>query len=209
MPPRRPSRWSWNEAIILYICCGTCSQATKERTNEARAMAISLDPRRRQEPLETSARASRGTSRRRVTKPRNVRTKARSKRTSTLRETGAEGSQEGNASKKTPKVWPRTRSSWRDRRVRRLGGRRGKNDAGDSRTTETYRTVKVVTTVERHLHNLCVLIEDGEFCTWSRVSRFVMALHASACAVLWFDESSPRLQQESATNVFHCRPNQK
>ena len=162
------------ELLRLYIPVqghkGTVSDvrhtsSSKERTNEARAIAIPLCPRRDQGPLYSSARASRGTSRRRVTKPVHVRTKARSKRTSTLRETGAERSQEGNASKKTPKVWPRMRSSWRDRRVRRLGGRRGKNDAGDSRTTETYRTVKVVTTVERHLHNLCVLIEDGEFCT--------------------------------------------
>ena len=163
--PKGAGMMTPTEAIILYICCSTCSQAKEERTSEARAMAISLDSLRGQGPLQTSARASRGTSRRRVTKPVHVRTKARSKRTSNLRETGAERSQEGNASKKTPKVWPRTRSSWRDRRVRRLGGRRGKNDAGDSRTTETYRTVKVVTTMERHLHNLCVLIEDCEFCT--------------------------------------------
>ena len=144
------------EAIILNSCCSTCSQTNEERTNEARAMAIPPQPPERQGPLETSARASRRTSRRRVTKPVHVRTKPRSKSTSTLRETGAERSQEGNASKKTPKVWPRTRSSWRDRRVRRLGG---------SRTTETYRTVKVDTTIERHLHDLCVLIEDGELCT--------------------------------------------
>ena len=32
-------------AIILYICCSSCSQATKERTNDARAKAISLGPR--------------------------------------------------------------------------------------------------------------------------------------------------------------------
>ena len=33
------------EAIILYICCSTRSQAEEERTSEARAMAISLESR--------------------------------------------------------------------------------------------------------------------------------------------------------------------
>ena len=41
------------EAIILYICCRTCSQAKEERTNEARAMAIPLDPRRGQGRFRT------------------------------------------------------------------------------------------------------------------------------------------------------------
>ena len=41
-------------AIILYICCSTCSQAKEERTSKARAMAISLGPPRDQGPLHSS-----------------------------------------------------------------------------------------------------------------------------------------------------------
>ena len=59
----------------------TCSQASEERTNEARAMAISLGPRRDQGPLKTSARASRRTSRIRVC----IRPYPRTKRSSSLR----------------------------------------------------------------------------------------------------------------------------
>ena len=44
------------EAIILYSCCSTCSQTSKERTNEARAIAIPLCPRRDQGPLYSSRR---------------------------------------------------------------------------------------------------------------------------------------------------------
>ena len=33
-------------AIILHSCCSTCNQTSKERTNEKRAMAIPLGPRR-------------------------------------------------------------------------------------------------------------------------------------------------------------------
>ena len=41
-------------AFILYICCKTCNQAKEERTSEARAMAITLDPQRGQGPLRSS-----------------------------------------------------------------------------------------------------------------------------------------------------------
>ena len=42
------------EAIILCTCCSTCSQAKEERANEARAMAIPLDPRRGQGRFRSS-----------------------------------------------------------------------------------------------------------------------------------------------------------
>ena len=57
-----------------------CSQARRERTNEARAMAISLGPRRDQGRLQTSGRASRRSS--------------RTKETISRRETGPEKSKE-------------------------------------------------------------------------------------------------------------------
>ena len=105
---------------------GRAARPTRSAPTKRAPWPSPLGPRRDQGPLETSARASRRTSRRRVTKPVHLRTKPRSKSTSTLRETGAQRSQERNASKKMPQVWPRTRSSWRDRRDRRLGGRRGR-----------------------------------------------------------------------------------
>ena len=46
-------------ANILYGCCSTCSQTSKERTNEVRAIAFPLCSRRDQGPLQTSGRASR------------------------------------------------------------------------------------------------------------------------------------------------------
>ena len=61
----------------------TCSQASEERANEARAMAIPHGPRRHQGPLGTSAWAGRRTSRRRVSKPVHVRTKPRTKKVGT------------------------------------------------------------------------------------------------------------------------------